>query len=170
VSTVSAIPAPTAIYREDQLFAWWIYALLAATVAATASILTSRHEANGVGGIPLSLPMLVGLSLPSAVAVGVLKMTTEVTAGRVDVWFGWIPTFRRAVAVGSIRSVEVVSFRPIADYAWGLRAGRDGERLLHARGNRGVRLVLIDGTQMVVGSQQPEILAASLERAMRPGG
>ena len=62
------------------------------------------------------------------------------------------------------------SYRPLADYGgWGVRTGRDGERVLNARGNRGVRLDLSDGTRLLVGSQRPEALAVAIERAIRPG-
>jgi hypothetical protein len=40
--------------------------------------------------------------------------------------------------------------------------------VLSARGDRGVRLLLTDGTRLLIGSQQPEELAAALTRAMRP--
>ena len=67
--------------------------------------------------------------------------------------------------------LEVVSYRPLADYGgWGIRSGRDGERVLNARGNRGVRLDLADGSRLLIGSQRPEALALALERALRPGG
>ncbi len=57
-----------------------------------------------------------------------------------------------------------MTYRPIADYGfWGIRAGRDGERALIARGNRGVRLELTDGTRLLIGSQRPEALAAALD-------
>jgi hypothetical protein len=63
-----------------------------------------------------------------------------------------------------------VNYRPIADYGfWGVRAGRDGERAFIARGNRGVRLELIDGTKILIGSQRPEALASVLDGALRPG-
>jgi hypothetical protein len=62
-----------------------------------------------------------------------------------------------------------VQYRPIADHGgWGIRSGRDGERALTARGNRGVRLVLADGTRLLIGSQRPEELAETIERACRP--
>jgi hypothetical protein len=75
------------------------------------------------------------------------------------------------VPVGTIVRLEVVSYRPLADYwGWGIRSGRDGERVLNARGNRGVRIDLSDGTRLLVGSQRPEALAVVLERAMLPPG
>jgi hypothetical protein len=42
--------------------------------------------------------------------------------------------------------------------------------VLNARGDRGVRIELADGSRLLVGSQRPEDLALALERAMlRPG-
>lgn len=98
-------------------------------------------------------------------------MTTQVMPSDLRVWFGWIPTYRRYVAIGTIRRVEVISFRPIVDHAgWGIRTGGNGERVLTARGHRGVRIELTDGTCLVIGSQRPEELAMTLEGAIRPGG
>ena len=40
------------------------------------------------------------------------------------------------------------------DYGgWGIRKGRDGKRVFNARGNRGVRLELSDGTRLLIGSR-----------------
>jgi hypothetical protein len=65
----------------------------------------------------------------------------------------------------------VVNYRPLADYwGWGIRKGRDGERVLNARGNRGVWIDLADGSRLLVGSQRPEDLASALERAVLPPG
>jgi hypothetical protein len=88
----------------------------------------------------------------------------------VRVWFGWVPTYRRFVVIGTVQKIEVVVYRPFADYGgWGIRTGRDGERALNARGNRGVRLELTDGTRLLIGSQRPEALAIAIERTLRPG-
>ena len=119
----------------------------------------------------MTIAILVGLTLPVIFTAGVLRMTTEVTASRVEVWFGWIPTYRRVLDIGSVRRVEVVTYRPWADCGgWGIRTGRDGERVLNARGDRGVRLHMIDGSRLLVGSQTPEALAAAIERAKNPAG
>ena len=40
--------------------------------------------------------------------VGMLRMITEVTPTDLRVWFGWIPIYRRTVAVTDIRRIEVV--------------------------------------------------------------
>ena len=118
----------------------------------------------------MALGLLIGLALLMFVVVFLLHMTTEVGPTDLRVWFGWAPTSPRMVPIGTVRSVEVVTYRPIADYGfWGIRAGRDGERAFIARGNRGVRLELIDGTKLLIGSQRPEALASVLDLALRPG-
>jgi hypothetical protein len=95
-------------------------------------------------------------------------MTTEATPDVLTVWYGWVPIYRRSVPISDIKSCAVVEFRPIADHGgWGVRAGRDGERVLTARGDRGVRLVLADGGKLLVGSQRADELAEVIARSLR---
>jgi hypothetical protein len=171
VSSATAIPAPVAVYREEQLFGWWWYALMAAMVAIACYFFSIRHEADQARSEPATLAIVVGLTLPAIFTLGVLRMTTEVTATRIEVWFGWVPTYRRAFDAGAVRRVEVVTYRPWADCGgWGIRTGPDGERVFNARGNRGVRLQMVDGSRLLLGSQTPESLAEAIERAMNPAG
>ena len=166
------------VYREEQNFDWRVYLLVALTEALAGSTLGWIYQSGknpiaggGPTGLALSLAALATIALPMLIVVGLLRMTTEVTPTDVRIWFGWIPTYRRFVAIGAIRKIEVVSFRPIADHGgWGIRSGRDGERVLDARGNRGVRLELSDGSKLLIGSQKPEALARAIEGALRPGG
>ena len=175
---VASLNPMAVVYREEQNFDWWVYFIVALTEAIAGSTLgfVYRSGANpaavgGLAGVALSLTALGAIALPLVTVVGFLRMTTEVTPTHIRVWFGWIPTYRRFVSVGTIRKIEVVGFRPIAEHAgWGIRSGRDGERVLDARGNRGVRLELSDGSKLLIGSQKPEVLALAIEGALRPGG
>ena len=173
--SVAALRPAAAVFREEQNFAWWVYALLAALFVSTLAgavwkglpLLPSAHG----WWIEVPITLLVGLGLPSLLIVGVLRMTTEVTPTDCRVWFGWLPTYRHVVLLSAIQRVEVVRYRPLRDCGgWGIRRGRNGERVLSARGDRGVRLYLADGSQLLIGSQQPEELAEALERAMRTVG
>ena len=176
--SIATIRRPAVVYREEQHFAWWIYALMVLMVAVAIFAPAwmnpgGGHAAVAMHGWGLQIPivLLVGLTVPPVLVVGVLRMTTEVTPTDVRVWFGWIPTYRHYVALSDIDRLEVVSYRPIADYGfWGVRRGRDGERVLSARGNRGLRLHMSDGSCLLIGSQRPEALAIALEQAMRPNG
>ncbi len=173
--SVVAIQPPAAIYREEQRFGWWVYGLLAVLMALAWALFEGRGPivAPPVGqhGHRVVVGVAAGLLLsPVVILVGLLRMTTVVLPTEVRVWFGFIPTYRRSIAIGSVRRVEIVQYRPIVDYGgWGIRFGRDGERVLNARGDRGVRLHLIDGSKLLIGSQRPEELALAVEGALRPG-
>ncbi len=175
---VASFQPAAVVYREEQNFDWRAYALLIAaeTVCWAAlffKIYTHPHPAALLNHHGLELAAAIGfcVGFPVILVLGFLRMTTEVTPIDLRVWFGWIPTYRRTVLVTTIVRLEVVTYRPLADYwGWGIRSGRDGERVLNARGNRGLRIDLADGTRLLIGSQRPEALALALERAMmRPG-
>lgn len=175
MAVASLLPAAV-LYREEQNFDWRVYASLALLdVMAWGALVWWFQEAPdpagpGLGWSPeTTLIALLGLLLPAVAVVLLLRMTTEVSPSMVRVWFGWIPSYRRTVPIAAVRRLEVVTYRPLADYGgWGIRSGRDGERVLNARGNRGVRLELSDGTRLLIGSQRPEDLALAIEQAMRP--
>jgi hypothetical protein len=177
VAVASFQPAAV-VYREEQNFDWRVYLLIALVEALVGITLLWLFQKGrdpvadgGLSALGVSLFALGGICLPVLVVVGLLRMTTEVDLSHIRVWFGWIPTYRRVVAITSVRRIEVVTYRPLADYGgWGIRQGRDGERVLNARGNRGVRLELTDGSRLLIGSQNPETLALAIERALRPGG
>jgi len=166
MSSVATLQPAAVVFREEQYFDWRVYTLIALVALATGLGLVRGR----VWSLDVALGLLIGLALLMFVIVFLLHMTTEVSPTDLRVWFGWAPTSARIVPIGTVRSIEVVIYRPIADYGfWGIRAGRDGERAYTARGNRGVRLELTDGTKLLIGSQRPEALASVLERALRPG-
>ena len=171
--SVATIQPPASLYREEQFFAWWVYAILGSIVGlAWFWIVWPNHAGGGAAARPLTQPplsLLVGLALPPALVVGFLRMTTEVALGQCRVWFGFVPTYRRAIPLEFVTRVEIVNYRAFRDHVfWGVRTLRDGERIMTARGSRAVRLHLSDGSRVLIGSQKPEELAESLERARRP--
>lgn len=166
MSSVTLQP-PAVVYREEQYFDWRVYVAI-----AVLGLLTGIGLLRGrIWSTEIAVGLLIGLAFLMFVVVFLLHMTTEVGPGGITVWFGWAPTYPRGIAIDTIRSVEVVSYRPLADYGcWGVRSGRDGEKAFIARGTRGVRLELVDGTKVLIGSQRPEALASVLDHALRPGG
>lgn len=176
MAVVSLQPA-VVVYREDQNFDWWVYALVAGADAIYwgCVLYALRGDPNaargqGPGTLDLALLVLVGVLLPALLFIGLLRMTTEVSPTGTRVWFGWVPTYRRLIPLGSIQKIEVVTYRPLVEFGgWGIRISRDGVRALSARGNRGVRLDLADGTRLLIGSQRPEELALALEQTVQPG-
>lgn len=173
--TVAAIQLPSAIFREEQRFGWWAYLVPALIVLSAWMVYLGRdkgfpHPIVLAHNRTVSIAIALGLTLPVLLVVGVLRMTTVVTPAEVRVWLGFLPSYRRAVPIGTIERVEVVQFRPWTTHrGWGILHGRDGERAVAARGDRGVRLHLRDGSRLLIGSQRPEALALAVEGALRPG-
>jgi len=101
----------------------------------------------------------------------VLRLVTEVRDNEVTVQF--VPMWRkRTIALAQIRGAESVQYRPIRDYGgWGIRRGLTGWAY-NVSGNRGVLLKFFGGTDVLIGSQRPEELAAVIEerRKVMPSG
>jgi hypothetical protein len=174
VSTAVSIRPAATVFHEEQFFDWRVYALIATLeiVAGYWIVWGTRHWGPVAAllahrwSAEFTIGLLATVLVPYLLVIAMLHMTTEVTATEVRVWFGWVPIYRRALPLTGIRSNHVVQYRPILDYGgWGIRAGRNGERVLNARGNRGVRLELADGSKLLIGSQRPEELAETIERA-----
>ncbi|MBV8488579.1 MAG: hypothetical protein JO161_09900 [Planctomycetaceae bacterium] len=177
MSTVATMRPAASVFHEEQHFDWRVYASIAAIelISGYLAVLATRHWSpvaqflSHRWSFEFTLSLVLVVTLPFLLVFGLLQMTTEVTPNEVRVSFGWIPIYRRAVAITSIQRHRVVEFRPIADHGgWGIRTGRDGERVFSARGNQGVRLELADGSKLIIGSQRSEELAESIERALRP--
>ena len=68
----------------------------------------------------------------------------------------------REVPCREIALAESVTYRPLRDYGgWGIRRGKGGPAYT-VSGNRGVRISLLDGTSLLIGSQRADALAAAL--------
>ncbi len=164
---------PSALYREEQNFEWWLYVcLLLVVVLATISLKLPSDWREPGAPVPFRWPTLqapvsfvLGLGLPTFLVICVLHMTTEVGPEACCVSFGWIPTYHHVIMIAEIERVEIVTYHAVRQHwFWGIRTTRDGERVLTARGDRAVRLRLIDGTSILIGTQRPEDLAAVLKR------
>jgi hypothetical protein len=175
VSSVATLRPAAALYHEEQYFDWRVYVLLGVIEAAIGLVLlgwTYRAEPAGLwaraGDLQFALGVGAGLGLPLLLTFFILHMTTEATPDVLTVWYGWVPLYRRTVTLADVRSCAVVEFRPIADHGgWGVRSGRDGERVLTARGDRGVLLVYADGGKLLIGSQRADELAELLSQSLR---
>ena len=175
--SAAALRSSSAVYREEQNFDWRVYATITALSLSTLvifALVRDRVPALDAAGRSAlyAWPFAIGVSVvaPINLVFWILRMTTEVAPGEIRVWFGRVPTFRRAIATAAITRVEVVRFRPIRDHAgWGIRHSRDGALVFSARGDRGVRLDFADGSIIILGSQKPELLAAAIDREVQPG-
>ncbi len=176
MSSVATFRPAAALYHEEQYFDWRVYALVALLECLCGmAVLCWAHRADlpDLATRAASPGFLAGLGLglgfPFLVIVTALHMTTEVAGDVATVWYGWLPIYRRTIALADVKCCQTVRFRPIRDHlGWGIHRLRDGERVFTARGDRGVRVTLADGSRLLIGSQRPEDLAAVLSRPDQP--
>jgi hypothetical protein len=73
----------------------------------------------------------------------------------------------RRIRLSDIKSLEVIKFDPVRDYGgYGIRITRHGTAYI-AGGNDGVRLQLISGALVLIGSERSKELAEAISRLIR---
>ena len=154
------------MYREEQYFDWRVYALI-----ALVGLLTGLGLLRGrIWSTEVALGLIIGVAFLMFVVVFLLHMTTEVSPTGLRVWFGWAPTYPRHRGYpyhSKCGSRELSASRRLRFLGDSCRTRR--REGFHRAGTRGVRLELIDGTRVLIGSQRPEALASVLDHALRPG-
>ena len=107
--------------------------------------------------------LLIGAVLVLLAGLLTLKQTTSVDAHGVSVRFSFL--YQTRIPLSEIVRAEAVTYRPVRDYGgWGIKGSR-GHRALNTRGDQGVLLTRVDGSTLMIGSQKPRELLASLARA-----
>lgn len=121
------------------------------------------------GNQPVSNALLVVITLALAALIyWLLRMhlVTEVRDRELYVHFMliWKP---RILPFSAILSAEPVTYRPIEQYGGrGIRRGRHGWAYT-VSGDRGVKLKLAGGEELLLGSQRPEDLAAAIQKHLQ---
>jgi len=120
------------------------------------------------GDRPLSDTDLIWLSLVSLVGYAalllllyLLRLSTEVRPDGLSIHFH--PLRHKLIPYRRIQSVQARRYRPLWEYGgWGIRYGPGGWAY-NVKGDRGVQLVLDNGSRLLLGSQRPD----ALERAIK---
>lgn len=164
--------ARAAIFRETQR--WrdqvWVMVLVIGLAAFTwygfiEQIILGRPFGNNPApdGMMLVITVLFGLGLP--IFFLTLQMTVEVLPDRLRIIYGFL--VRRDIPLADITLIEAVVYSPLRDWGgWGIRGF--GRRIAYnVGGNEGVALRLVDGREVLIGSQQADRLAAAISRTRR---
>jgi hypothetical protein len=113
--------------------------------------------------LPWVAPEMVIAAAGLALCYG--GMRVSVTSERVEARLGMIGLRLLRVPLAELAVSEVRAFSPLRDFGgWGIRCGRGGYGYFW-RGNRGVQLRTTQGKQYLVGSDDPERLAAVIAAA-----
>lgn len=150
--------ASTVHFREVQhLRQWWLWAIvLFAGGAFGVAVATGQDQVAGV--------IIGGGAWAGATALLLFaNLSVEVRGDGIHLRQLWL--FRRHFAFDRIASYEARTYRPIREYlGWGVRFGPSGTAYSMS-GDRGVQLILGDGSRVLIGSQRADEFAAAMDAA-----
>jgi len=159
-------------FREEQKFRQlWIrifvlLLLVFVWYGAIQQLIFGISFGNNPASDPVMFLLLIVFGILFPAFMLSLRMVTEVRYDGLYIRFYPIHRSFRKYPFESIRSYEVRDYSPLKDYGgWGIRFGPKGQAY-NVSGSKGVFLVLENGKNLMVGSKQPDELAAAISRGM----
>ncbi len=154
-------------FEEEQRFRqFWVWAIVLATSMTSLVILYGKWAAGELVEEPVgsAVTALIGAGGPALFYV--MKFVTRLDANHLSLLFS--PFRHREIPLDDIDRWEARSYNPILEYGgWGLRWRPGKGKAYNVSGSRGVQLHLVDGEELLVGSQKPEELTEAITRAKR---
>lgn len=157
------------IFREQQQFRQrrqrWMLAIPPAGVSLIAFVQVGLHHPFGLH--PMSNGGIIGLAVflwLVYLRLITVRLVTEVTDRALSLKFHGLWRKRR-IPISAVASARVVTYDAAREYGgYGIRSSTQGRAYI-VSGDRGVSIRLADGSQLLVGSEQPEALADAITRA-----
>jgi hypothetical protein len=152
-------------FHEEQRFAGWVFALVAAIAIVSAIIplcilLFFERVQNSSGAWAFVIGPLISIGV--LVLFRMARLVTEVRSEGLFIRFVPFHRSERKIDVESATNVTAITYNPIADYGgWGIRMSRTG-KAYNVSGNRGVLITQPSGKTLLVGSAEADTLAAAL--------
>lgn len=150
--------------RVKDIWAWLIVGGIA--LAAWLGLVAQLMSGRGVNAKFFAFFIPFGLLLPALLFS--MKLTTQVRADGVSLqFFPFHWSFRR-YAFSAIASMYIRTYSPVSEYGgWGLRWGKSGWAY-NMSGDQGLQLVMKNGEQILIGTQQPQALWQAIVRVAPP--
>ena len=164
------------IFREVQTFGSTLRRLLVVLMGISFVIfalalwetITNPKTTNTLVSILVSI---VVMAIPIAVTIlfFILKMETEVRTDALYVRFYPMHIRFRKFTGQDLAEHYSRTYKPIREYGgWGIRCSFTGKgRAYNISGNKGVQLVFTNGKKLLIGSQQPDDLAAAIDEMLK---
>ncbi|GAP69344.1 hypothetical protein BA6E_11015 [Bacteroidales bacterium 6E] len=170
-------------FKEEQRFTqWWVWLLLLFATAVSVGPLwygVYSQLSTGIpwGDNPTSDDMLVVIAI-----VMTLFMATVVILFRIqklelvvsdqDVSFRFLPFIRKWIRItpGEIKSWEVITYNPIRTYGGrGIKRRNKNDRAYNVSGNLGLRIHLVNGKMILIGTQRRDALIHAMAKMAGQG-
>ena len=125
---------------------------------------------NGSLNDGFNVGVLIGPLVTAVVMIflATLELRTTITEDGIEVKF-W-PLVTKRIFRSEIKSAAVRKYSPIREFGgWGYRFGLKGTAI-NMQGNHGLELDLKNSSNLMIGTQKPEELAAFMEEYLRDEG
>jgi len=154
------------VQRPRQFWIWAIVVLVAggAWIQMIERFFVDGQRAGGTGMDVLTLVLWIIFGLAFPVFTAIIKLEIAVTDMEIGIRF--FPLIRRRINIQDIVSVEARTYKPLREYGgWGIRYGMKSGKAYNMSGDRGVQLVLNDGSRVLLGSQKTDRLEEAIRQA-----
>jgi hypothetical protein len=161
------------IYYERQRFnQWWLWTLLGGInlLFATGCVrqlfmgipFGSRPMSNGALLLSAAIVFLTALLLFS------LKLHTCICTEGIIVRFSLFPASRKHFPWEEIDRLYIRKYHPLKDYlGWGYRIRSKNRKAYNVSGNTGLQIILKNGKEFLIGTNDPERMAEALTQLGR---
>jgi len=146
------------LFEEKQKFnQWWLWAIL--LVFPLLSVVP--FDEKGIN----SYYVLIGISIP--LIFYVFELRTFITSEGLYYQFFPIHFKKQLIKIEEIEKIEALQYNPLGDYGgWGIRYGFKG-KAYNIRGNKGVKIHLSNGRNILFGSQKEKDLERILKKVIK---
>ena len=145
------------LYTERQKFnQWWLWALLVCLfIHSTISCLKSGVNFYFIITITICLFFYI------------LELRISVDTNRIYYQFFPIHVQMHYIEIKQIKKIEAIKYSPLYDYGgWGIKYSLNG-RAYTVRGNKGVSINLVNGKNILLGTQEHKKLETILHNLLK---
>ena len=142
------------LFEENQKFnQWWLWSFL--IIIPILSLMPFDDE-----GIK-SYNIIIGFTIP--ILFYLFELRVKISNQGIHYQFFPIHFKKHLLRIDEIEKIEALQYKPISDYGgWGIRYGFKG-KAYNVSGNKGVKIYLSNGRNILFGSQRYQ----DLEKALR---
>jgi hypothetical protein len=154
--------------ERQKLNQWWVWLIMMGINVVFICIILMQY----LNTQQINIGMVAGLGVNSIMTVLIfflLKLDTEITDEGINVrYFPFHLSFIK-IEWGKITKAFVREYRPLKEYGgWGLKYGFSGQgKAYSVSGNKGLQLILADGSRLLIGTNKPEELKEILKQTGR---
>jgi len=151
------------IYTERQRFnQWWLWAII---VGINVISIVASWQSISTYGLTFANSFRIVITIFLLVSFLALKLETRINETGIEVRFFPFHFSFKKISWKEIASVEVRKYSPIGEYGgWGIKYGfSKAGKAYNVSGNKGIQLVLNDGSKLLIGTNNEEEVAKALK-------